>query len=131
MGTDWANLTVECATDAPAVASSRQPDPEERVRRHLEREYGEDAFVLDTPLTVQLSQPVAQDAIDRIFEDCPAAGRVFVVYLSDSTHAGHGELHNRNGLVDEWSGYEGANGADVVGWFREHHSIKGSYATPY
>lgn len=134
MGSDWMNLTVEPSEKIPKkfLASSSPPTPEEIVRRSL-KERG-DLISNRTP-TIQLGQPNNLDNyIREIAEDVPCR-RILAIRLSDSTHAGGGVLYRADEgavqRVDEWVGYEEAKGADVVGYFREEHRIKGSYEDPW
>lgn len=134
--TDWMNVTVETYSDIQG-SYAMVDDPESVARSCLEEELGGEVLPR-SPLTVQTQRVKDLSSLaQQLFEACPVIERILLVRISSSTHAGDGALYERDNTqgtgkkVDEWGGYEGAQGADVVGYFRENYNIKGSYNSPY
>lgn len=131
MGTDWMNLTVEPSDDIPDkyLASSSPPTTSEIVRTRLS-DYGDFAGVY-LPTVKMRQQNNIDSFVQNIATEMPC-NRILAIRISDSTHAGDGILFNVNKdgtveRIEEWSGYCGAKGADVRGYFREEYNIEGSY----
>jgi hypothetical protein len=134
MGTDWMNLTVEPTLDTPDkyLASASPPSSDEIVRNKL-KECGDFVDFADAALpTIKMRQKQDLDAFVKQISDKMPCNRILAIMISDSTHTGGGILFNvkDNGYIErieKWSGYSGAKGADVRGYFKEEHNIAGSY----
>jgi hypothetical protein len=66
----------------------------------------------------------------EIMSECVYADRVLIVSANDTSDSGAGILFERKEdgsveKVDEETGYHGAKGKDVTGYFRDEHNISG------
>jgi len=66
----------------------------------------------------------------ELMNECPYADKVLIISANDTSDSGCGVLYERNEngkaeMVDEHTGYHGAKGKDVTGYFREEHNISG------
>lgn len=75
----------------------------------------------------------AREYAHEIFEGCPYAKRVLIISANDTSDSGQGILFRREEddsatpvKVDYKSGYEGARGRDVTGYFRDEYHISGT-----
>lgn len=129
------NLTVEPRLELPDkyLASASPPTTDEIVEQKLSN-YGK--LISNVYPTIQLAQKNDLESfVAEIAEDMPC-DRILAILISDSTHAGGGMLfnvENDNNVshVETWSGYSGAKGADVRGYFKEEYNITGSYEDIY
>lgn len=131
-----------------ALKQTGDVDPEEKVVDYIEREWqmrGESPLISwrNTP-TFQYpdrhgasytNEPAAEGIAERLLDECEYVQRVLIVSANDTSDSGAGELYERGDdgspeLVDHWTGYEGAVGRDVTGYFSEEHSISGC-ASPF
>lgn len=72
----------------------------------------------------------AREIAKQVAED---GDEVVIIEANDTSDSGRGVLYEMNGgeleKVDEWGGYEGAKGRDVVGYMAENHNVS-SVARP-
>jgi hypothetical protein len=140
----WTNVTVVPKDDCPPEASSRQRDPAERLYESLAREFGEDAMFPRNPTTFRApirhwgdppnpysSDPNdAPEEIKELVEEFPLIGDVLVIYTDDTGDEGIGWYYDvtEDGVecVDEFAGYQGAMGRDVVGYFEDEYRVGGT-----
>lgn len=128
------NVTVEPSDELPdGYRASASPPTTEQIIMDDIKSRGE---ILSTRLpTYQRSSVRDTESLARSLAEQLPCRRILFVRITDSTHAGDGVLYDVSNdtpeVVEMWSGYENANGADVVGYFREEHHIKGSDEDPW
>jgi hypothetical protein len=128
------NVTVEPG-ELPDkyLASSSPPKVDDIVVNKL-KTYG-DLLGIETPTVQMPIQEHIDSFVQQIANEIPCR-RILVIRIGDSVHAGDGILFNVQEddsvvRVEKWSGYEGAKGADVRGYFKEEYRITGSYEDIY
>lgn len=83
--------------------------------------------------TVQVERGAKHGRVAQQFaEEYPDADTIAVVAANDTSDSGRGTLYSvEDGdieKIDSKSGYEGAKGRDVTGYFRDEHGVE-SYAS--
>lgn len=133
MGRDWVNITFEFnRSKNVAEPSSNLRTTEEVLEEFIRNEWGSD-FLPPVKNADLMFGGIGKDKLERylekVFAECGFIERAGAVAVSDSAHAGEGWVFERTGpesieKVAEYSGYEGAKGADVAGQIYDNHRIK-------
>lgn len=131
-----------------ATINVSDEDVREEIDTKLSEQYdGRDPWTADgyAKCTVQVGRHASHSGVAKdLAEEFPRAEYIAVVSANDTSDSGHGTLFRVTLTVDgetddrftkhpvkeidSMSGYEGARGSDVTGYFREEHGIK-SYET--
>lgn len=127
------NLTEELASKAGHVDAGERVDDylDSVVENHVSAEATyTDHTLLWGPRGLAHDKSDAQDRAEEIFDACDNAKRVLIISANDTSDSGVGVLFGRDGdggarEIDYKEGYEGAVGADVRGYFKDKHDIRG------
>jgi hypothetical protein len=128
----WTAVTVH---EPDGLSRDVRDEAREAIESHLSEYTGDtvptaDGYA-DRTLQVERGADHRQWA-ERLFDEIPEASRIIVVSTNDTSDSGYGtyfEMQDGDVVeVDSFSGYEGAKGRDVTGYFREEYSLS-SYAS--
>lgn len=141
---EWTNVTIEPGVPVPEPSANPR-SASEQVYDYLDAEYGSDAVLQREPPTFRApvrhwgdpsyayseSVRYVPDEIANLAEECPTVERILVIYTDDTGDEWIGWLYTVDTddvvkVVEEWSGYAGALGRDVAGYFAEEHRIEGT-----
>lgn len=130
MSRKWTNIRFKLENRAGSVveASSTPRTQEEVLYDFLAERWATENVSPRENIDVHFGGP-SQERIERwlseIFEACPFIKETAVVCVSDSAHIGFGFVYENVDttpeLLDEYNGYEGAEGHDVVGMISDEY----------
>jgi hypothetical protein len=128
----------DCPPAEWAVERENEERAEEEIEEYLNEEFEHSPY--DDPAegyaerTVQCGdlrsggEDAARNEADRVFEECPYAGRIVVCIAGDTSDSGGAYYFERQEgetvLVDKFMGYEGARGRDAVGYIQDEYNLR-------
>lgn len=134
MGRKWTNVRFEFEDrDAPVTEASSNPrTQQEAVHEFIAERWDEDnAFPMET-IDVMFGGPSKEKLqrwITEFFEEFDFLVRAAAVRVTDSAYVGVGMVFEPNEdreaeVVEEFTGYEGAEGEDVAGMIYDEYRIR-------
>lgn len=132
MGRDWTNLKFELENRSSRVqrATAQPPTQEEVLYDLIRDEWGQENIGLHENVDLMFGRQTREslrERLEQVVEELNFIERVAVVYVSDSAHAGSGDVYSVKDrelvLDEEFEGYEGAWGEDVAGEISEKYHI--------
>lgn len=133
MGRKWTNIrfTLEDPTKQIRTASASPPTQREKLTQYLTNRWSPEHVnpVKTVDIMFGNYHKKVEPTIKSIFEDIDFVQSAAAVYVTDSAHIGYGWVFHRTNtnnctLTDEYTGFEGAYGEDVVGEIYDDHKIK-------
>lgn len=127
MGRKWTNLKFQMNRDEKIEEASHEPrSREEKLFDFIEERWDGENIPNHENVDVMfggVSKEKLQKWIKEIAEEIKF-DKVAAVYVTDNGHLGYGWVYDEDGeLVDEYNGYEGAEGNDVSGMINDDHYI--------
>lgn len=132
MGRKWTNVKFDIEQPNKHIpeASSNPRTREEAVYDFAREEWSEDNVAPAQSVDVMfgnLGQDKLERYMDKFFNEFDYIERAAVIFVTDSAHIGYGWVFERSGdpaqVIEEYSGYEGANGNDVAGMISDEYHI--------
>lgn len=133
MGRKWTNIRfiVEDRDKSISEASANPRTQEEALYDYLRERWDNDNVAPREHIDLMFGNP-SEEKLNRwlseVFERFEFIKEAGVVFVTDSAHIGYGKVFQRNNntaeVIEEYSGYEGARGKDVVGMIYDDYRIK-------
>lgn len=131
MGRKWTNIRFVFDRDQTVDEASANPKTqEEQLYEYLRNRWNESNVSPRKTIDVMFGNPNQEKLeqwLGEIVENNPFIERAGVIFVTDSAYIGHGWVYKFPEddpiLVEEYSGYEGANGEDVAGMIAEDYYI--------
>jgi len=134
MGRKWTNVkfVLENRDGAIVEASSNPKSQEEKLFEFLRERWEPENVAPVENIDVMFGGPDTEKLtgwMTEIFEACPFVEKAAAVFVTDSAHIGHGFIFEKDEdntakLIEEYSGYEGAEGNDVAGMISDDYAIR-------